>query len=172
MAGSGRGLKGGSAGEAGRGLRRRAACERASGQPACTGGLTVGQCAKQEDAVGKAGSPSPAGGPKRRQEGAESPRGRRNGRTAPSAGAPAAPGRTEEHAGDAAPRRSATGLPQPRATPPPLLRAQEGKLCLFPDLGRLSPTRPSACLPPATLYMEEEMLQGDREGSTASSLNP
>lgn len=45
MAGAGRGLKGGSAGEAGRGLRRRVACKRARGQlagRACTGGFNGG----------------------------------------------------------------------------------------------------------------------------------
>lgn len=160
MAGAGSGLKRGSASEAGRGLRRKAACQRANrrtaGRPACMGGLTVELCAKQEDAVGEAGSPSPAGGPKRRQEGAESPRGRRSGRTAPSAGAPAAPGRTEEHAGDAA-----TPLgDRPPAAPrypafPPFFAPGKGNFA--------SPLAwagfPQPARPPATLDVVEEMLR-------------
>lgn len=64
MAGAERGLKRGSADEAGRGLRRRAACQRVNrrtaGRPACMGGLTVELCAKQEDAV-RGREPLPGG---------------------------------------------------------------------------------------------------------------
>lgn len=70
-------------------------------------------------------------------------RGRQSGRTAPSAGAPAAPGRTEEHAGDAAPRCSATGLRQPRAIPPSLLSRPGRKTLPIPW------PRPAFLTPPA-----------------------
>lgn len=149
---------------AGSGRRAAGGGRVSSWRPARTGGLAAGLCAKQEDAVGEARSPSPAGGPKRRQEGEESPRGRQSGRTAPSAGAPAAPappGRTEEHADATAPRRSATSLPQSRGPRLPSLRARTGNFISNPTL---------ACFPsPATRDVEEDRLHGDPEGNTPQS---
>lgn len=169
MAGAGRGLKVGSAGEAGRGLRRRAACERADSWRAGVHGRTHGGAGRQAGRRCRPGrEPLPGGRAQAAARGSGvSSAGARAGAQLPLQERQPRPGArrstqaTQRHAA----RRPASG--SPALSRLPSFRAQEGKLYLFPGLGRLS-----SPLQPATLDMEEEMLQGDREGSTPPSLHP
>lgn len=169
MAGAGRGLKVGSAGEAGRGLRRRAACERADSWRAGVHGRTHGGAVRQAGRRWRPGrEPLPGGRAQAAARGSGvAARAPERAHSSLCRSASRAPAR-----GGARRRRRATLLgDRPPAAPrySAFLPFTPGKgnFYLFPGLGRLS-----SPLQPATLDMEEEMLQGDREGNTPPSLHP